>query len=182
MALVVLLKGINVGGHRTMRPSMLAARLQRFDAINVGTAGTFVVRARVTRSQLRTAIQRLLPFDAEIMICAGRDILDLVSRNPFAGQPSGSAIVQFVSVLSRRSRPLPLLPFELPATGRWGLRVLEQQDRFIIGIYRREMRAITLLGQLEQLAGSPAATRSWSTIQRLASLCRTRSKVSAREQ
>jgi uncharacterized protein (DUF1697 family) len=170
MALVVLLKGVNVGGHRTLRPSTLAMRLKQFDAVNIGAAGTFVIRQPVSQARLRAAVSRLVPFEAVIMISEGRDVLDLASHNPFAGQPSGPAIVQFVSVLSKRPRQMPALPFDLPPTGRWGLRVLAQQDRFVVGIHRREMRAITLLGQLEKLAGSPAATRSWSTIQRLARL------------
>lgn len=170
MALVVLLKGVNVGGHRTLRPSTVAIRLKQFDAINVGAAGTFVIRGRVSAARLRAAIRRLVPFETDIMISQGREILDLTSHNPFAGQPSGPAIVQFVSVLAKRPRRLSPLPFDLPPAGRWGLRVLAQQNRFVVGIYRREMRAITLLGQLEKLIGSPAATRSWSTVQRLAHL------------
>ena len=39
MALVVFLRGINVGGHRTLRPSRLAQQLSRFDAVNIGAAG-----------------------------------------------------------------------------------------------------------------------------------------------
>jgi hypothetical protein len=43
MALVVFLRGVNVGGHRTFRPSLLARELGPYDAVNVGSAGTFVV-------------------------------------------------------------------------------------------------------------------------------------------
>ncbi len=31
MALVVFLRGINVGGHKTVRPTMLAQQLKRYD-------------------------------------------------------------------------------------------------------------------------------------------------------
>ena len=44
MALVVFLRGVNVGGHRTFRPSVLARELGDYDVVNVGAAGTFVVR------------------------------------------------------------------------------------------------------------------------------------------
>lgn len=40
MALVVLLRGVNVGGHRTFRPTMLTEELKHLDAINIGAAGT----------------------------------------------------------------------------------------------------------------------------------------------
>ena len=44
MALIVFLRGVNVGGHRTFRPSTLARELSDYDVVSVGAAGTFVVR------------------------------------------------------------------------------------------------------------------------------------------
>lgn len=72
MALVVLLRGVNVGGHRTFRPSVLAKELAALDVVNIGAAGTFVIRQPVTQTRLRTELARRLPFEAEIMICRGR--------------------------------------------------------------------------------------------------------------
>ncbi len=164
MALVVLLKGVNVGGHRTFRPSVLAKELKRFDVVNVGAAGTFVVRKTVTRAKLRAEMRRRLPFEADIMICSGSDILRLASANPFAGQLSGPKIVRFVSVLAKRAQPLSPVPLDLPSGGEWCLRILTYQDLFVFGLYRREMKAISYLGQLEKLFGVPVTTRNWNTI------------------
>jgi hypothetical protein len=50
MALVVFLRGVNVGGFRTFRPSILARELSDYDAVNVGAAGAFVVRRGLTKS------------------------------------------------------------------------------------------------------------------------------------
>ena len=68
MALVVLLRGVNVGGHRTCRPTTLTEQLKHLDAVNIGAAGTFVIRRPVTRAQLRAELARRLPFDTAIMI------------------------------------------------------------------------------------------------------------------
>jgi hypothetical protein len=74
MALVVFLRGVNVGGHRTFRPSILARELSGYDVVNVGAAGTFVVRKPgSSRAKFRTALLRKLPFEAEIVLCEGRD-------------------------------------------------------------------------------------------------------------
>src|SRR5438067_2161923 len=100
MALVVLLKGVNVGGYRRFRPSELAKALERFDVVNVGATGTFVVRKPPSRGVLRAELARRLPFDAEVMICDGRDVLRLISSDPFARWPTGPAVVRFVSVLA----------------------------------------------------------------------------------
>jgi uncharacterized protein (DUF1697 family) len=164
MALVVLLKGINVGGHRTFRPSILAKQLKPFDVVNVGATGTFVVRKPVSQAKLRAAIVRRLPFDANVMICRGSDVLRLAAADPFADQPSGPDIIRFVSVLAKGRPPSSPLPLNLPSDGKWCLRVLSHQDRFVLGLHRREMRAIGYLGQIEKVFGAPATTRGWNTI------------------
>lgn len=164
MALVVLLRGVNVGGHRTFRPTALAAQLKHLDAVNIGAAGTLVIREPVTQAQLRTQLARRLPFDAEIMICPGREITAMLSRDPFAGQSARPDIVRFVSVLSRRLRSGPALPMSLPSSGRWLVKILARDGRFVFGLYRRHMKVIGYLGTLDRLFGVPATTRNWNTV------------------
>ena len=168
MALVVLLRGVNVGGHRTFRPTTLAGQLKHLDAVNIGAAGTLVIRQPVTRTQLRAELARNLPFDTEIMICEGRDILRLMSRNPFGDEPVRPDLVRFVSVLSQRPRAEPSTPMLLPPSGTWLLKILARDDRFVIGVYRRHMKAISYLGTLDRLFGVPVTTRNWNTITAIA--------------
>jgi hypothetical protein len=63
MALVVFLRGVNVGGHRTIRPSILAGELSHYDVVNVGAAGTFVIRKPGSRTKFRAELLRKLPFE-----------------------------------------------------------------------------------------------------------------------
>ena len=161
---VVLLKGVNVGGYRTFRPSVLARELRRFDVVNVGAAGTFVIRKAVSRAKLRVEMMRRLPFETDVMICSGGDILRLASADPFAGQPSDRDIVRFVTVLARRRELSSPVPLNFPAGDRWSLRILGCHGRFVFGVHRREMRAISYLGQLEKVFGVTATTRNWNTI------------------
>lgn len=170
MALVVLLRGVNVGGHKTFRPTALAAQLQHLDAVNIGAAGTFLVRRPISRAQLRAEVAGRLPFDAEIMICRGRDIARLTSRDFFAGYRARPDMVRFVSVLSRRPRSAPELPIDLPARGKWLLKVLALDGQFLVGVYRREMRAISCLGRLDGVFGVPVTTRNWNTMTAIARL------------
>lgn len=164
MALVVFLRGVNVGGHRTFRPSLLANELSDFDVVNVGAAGTFVVRKRISQAKLRAELLRRLPFETKVMICKGDDVLDLASGDPFAGQPAGPKIVRFVSILAKRGQPLLSTPLCLPADGKWLLKILATKGQFVFGLYRREMKAIRYLGQLDKLCGVPVTTRNWNTI------------------
>ena len=167
MAYVVLLKGVNVGGHRTFRPTSLADALQHLGAVNIGAAGTFVIRRPVSRAQLRVEFARRLPFDTEIMICQTREIVGLMSRD-FPGHRARPDVVRFVSVLSRPPRSAPRLPVSLPARGKWLLKVLARDGRFVFGLYRRHMKVISYLGTLDQVFGTPATTRGWKTITAIA--------------
>lgn len=164
MALVVFLRGINVGGHRRFRPATLARRLKHLDAVNIGAAGTLVVRQPPSQARLRAELARRLPFDAEIMICPGREIVSLMSRNPFAGEPVRRDIVRFVSILSKRPRSALPTQLRLPPNGTWLLKILSRKDRFVFGLYRRHMKVIGYLGMLDRLFGVRATTRNWNTI------------------
>jgi len=170
MALVVFLRGVNVGGHRTFRPSLVANQLTDFDVVNIGAAGTFVVRNRISQAKLRAEFLRHLPFQTELAICDGNDILDLASGNPFAGQPAGSDFVRFVSVLTKRGQPLPSTPLALPSDGEWLLKLLGTKGCFVFGVYRREMKAIRYLGQLDRIIGVPVTTRNWNTLTAIATI------------
>jgi len=164
VALVVLLRGVNVGGHRTFRPAALTTQLKHLDAVNIGAAGTFVIRRPVTRAQLRTELVSRLPFSTEIMICEGREIVRLMSQNFFVDQPVRPNIVRFVSVLSTRPRSAPSMPISFPSGGRWLVRILAANNRYVIGMYRRHMKAIGYLGKFDRLFGVPVTTRNWNTM------------------
>jgi uncharacterized protein (DUF1697 family) len=164
MALIVFLRGINVGGHRTLRPSILASALSNYDVVNVGAAGTFVVRKPGSRAKFRAELLRQLPFEGELVFCNGLDLIRLEIKNPFETEPSRPDIVRFVSILSRPGRVPIDIPFTLPPRGEWFVRVIASRKRFVFGVYRRHMRTIGYLGQIENLFGVPATTRNWNTI------------------
>ena len=174
MALVVFLRGINVGGHRTFRPTKLAEALKHLGAVNIGAAGTLVLRQPMTQARARAEVARILPFAAEIVVCQGRDITNLVAKNPFAAQPVRGGVVRFVSVLSQRARLTPSTPMQFPSSGQWLMKVLARRNRFVLGMYRRHMKVIGLLGSLDRLYGVPVTTRNWNTIVAISGVLRKR--------
>src|SRR6516162_4506969 len=164
MALVVFLRGVNVGGHRTFRPSILAKGLSDYDVVNVGTAGTFVVRKPGPRAKFRAELLRRLPFEAEVVLCDGSDLLRLEMENPFGSEPSRPDVVRFVSILSKAGEGKASLPSAIPKGEEWYVRIIGSKNRLVFGVYRRHMKTIGYLGQLDELFGAPATTRSWNTI------------------
>src|SRR6476660_9903514 len=160
MRWVVFLRGVNVGKANRCQPAVIASELSRLGVINIGAVGTFVVRKDVSELALRAAITKKLPFKCEIMICPARDIIKLATKNPFTGQPSGEDITRFVSVLAK-SLPLPLnLPHCLPSPDDWLLKIIAIQNKFVVGLYRRQMKAISYLGKIEKVLGVPSTNRS----------------------
>ena len=172
MASVVFLRAVNVGGANRCRPADIAKKLAKFDVVNIGAVGTFVVRKDVSESALRTAIARQLPFKIEIMISPAREILKLVAKDPFANEPSGPDFTRFANVLHRPLRKPPPLPLSLPSDSDWLAKVIAIQGRFVLGIYRREMKAIGYLGKLEKQLGVPATNRNWNTIEKVVAVLR----------
>ena len=164
MALIVFLRGVNVGGHRTFRRSIVARELSDYDVLNVGAAGTFVVRKPGSRAKFRTALLRKLPFEAEIVLCDGRDLMRLETENPFGTEPSHPDVVRFVSILSKAGGVRASLPVTFPSDGEWLVRVIASEGQFVFGVYRRHMKTIGYLGQIDKLYGVPATTRNWNTI------------------
>lgn len=164
MALVAFLRGINVGGHRRFRPSILARELSAYDVVNIGAAGTFVVRKPGSRVKFRAELLRRLPFETEVVLCDARDLLRLEMQNPFAAEPSEADIVRFVSIHSKAGNSPTVVPFTLPPKGEWLVRVIALNGQFTVGVYRRHMKTIGYLGQIEKLSGVPATTRNWNTI------------------
>jgi uncharacterized protein (DUF1697 family) len=173
MPSVVFLRAVNVGGANRCRPTLIAKQLARFDIVNIGAVGTFVVRKDVSESVLRGVIARKLTFKCEIMICPARDVIKLTSKNPFSGLPSGADITRFVSVLAKRLPAPPPLPLSLPSDDGWLLKIIAIQDRFVLGLYRREMKVISYLGKIEKRLGVPATTRNWNTIEKIGRVLRT---------
>jgi uncharacterized protein (DUF1697 family) len=170
MRRVIFLRGVNVGKGNRCQPAVIASQLSRLGVINIGAVGTFVVREDVSESALRAAIAKKLPFKCEIMICPARDIIKLASKDPFVRQPSGPNITRFVNVLASRLPSQPPLPLSLPSDDDWLLKIIAIEGRFVLGLYRRQMKTISYLGKIEKLLGVPATTRNWNTIARVVEL------------
>jgi uncharacterized protein (DUF1697 family) len=164
MALIAFLRGVNVGGHRTFRPSILARELADYDVVNVGAAGTFVVRKPGSRSKFLTALRGKLLFETEVVLCDGSDFIRLETQNPFVAEPVRPDVVRFVSILAKAGSVRASLPVTFPSDGEWLVRVMASQGQFVFGMYRRHMKTIGYLGQIDKLYGAPATTRNWNTI------------------
>jgi len=137
--------------------------MKEYGVVNIGAAGTFVICKPVSKVQFRSQLLRRLPFVADVMMCTGQELVEAVSDHPFDGEPSRSDMVRFVSVLAKAPQIVPSIPTRIPENGKWLLRILAVHDRFLFGVYRREMKAIRYLGAIDKVFGVRATTRDWNT-------------------
>ena len=167
MASVVFFRAVNVGGHQKFQPSVLAKKLAAFGVVNIGAAGTFVVRAIVGQAQLRAGILRGLPFQPELMICPARAVLALAQGDAFQNTPPGKNLGRFVTVMQKAPSTLPPLPIEQPSGGKWEVRIVAVVGRFALSI--RRLGETYSNAVVEKHFGVSATTRNWNTIE---SICR----------
>ena len=143
---------------------MLARELRAYDVVNVGAAGTLVVRKPGSRAKFVAELRRKLPFELEVALCDGCDLIGLEMENPFGAEPPRPDVVRFVSILSKAGRGKASLPIALPEDGEWFVRIIGSKTRLVFGVYRRNTKTIGYLGQIDALFGAPATPRSWNTI------------------
>jgi uncharacterized protein (DUF1697 family) len=168
MAIVAFVRGANVGGHRRFRPSLVAKELERFDVVNIGATGLFVVRKPGRGETFRAELTRRLPPDSKVVVCEGTDVVDLENGSPFQRLAVDPDHVRFVSILlGEVPGRLPAMPFGIPSDDDWYVRIVGRQKQFVFGVYRRHMMTIAYLGQIDKALGVPVTTRNWNTIELL---------------
>jgi len=145
-------------------PSLLAKQLGAYEVMNVGAAGTLVVRKPGSRAKFLAQLRRKLPFEAKIAFCEGKDLVRLEKENPFRSEVLRPDMVRFVGILSKAGRGKPSFPIDIPGDGNWFVRIIGAKNQLVFGVYRRQMKTISHLGRIDELFGAPATMRSWTTI------------------
>ena len=171
MALVVLLRGVNVGGNKTFRPKLLAEQLKAFDVVNIGAAGTFVVRKPGAKKKFLEAIAKKLPVQCEIIVAEGSEFLRLEKDHPFGAEEEG--VVRFVSSASTNGKGSVSVPLYLPTEKDWLVRLVRHDKQFVFGEYRRHMKTIDQLTKIDKILGATRTTRNWNTVMQIVKVLKT---------
>jgi len=171
MAHVVFLRAMNVGGKNVFRPAQLAAALAHLGAVNVGAAGTFVIRERVSAALIRREILAGMTFKPELAVRPAGEILALVRSKPFDRATFSKDLRGWVAVLGARPRNRPALPLSKPAGKAWSIRLERVDGAFALGLWHRRPGGFLFPSQVvEDALGVRATTRWWETMERVAAL------------
>jgi uncharacterized protein (DUF1697 family) len=165
MALVVFMRAVNVGGYQKFQPAALAKKLADLNVVNIGAAGTFVVRERIAEKALRKKMLAEMGFEPAMMVVSADDVIELVKSKPFGKKLARNA-KGFVSIIEKPLREPPDLPVDQPK-GHWGVRVIALQGRFAMSLWRR-LEGKTMVypnAVVEKKFGVAATTRNWNTME-----------------
>jgi len=163
MASVVFFRAVNVGGYQKFQPSKLVKELAEFEVVNIGAAGTLVVRKNVSQSRLREEILARMPFKPELMICPASEVSTLMQGEQFKDAETGKELGRFVSVMQKVPRQVPSLPIEQPSGKDWEVRIVALTGPFALSVRRPGKTYSNAV--VEKHFGVPATTRSWNTIE-----------------
>jgi uncharacterized protein (DUF1697 family) len=165
MALVVFLRGVNVGGHKAFQPTVLARQLAALDVKSLGAAGTFVVSGKQGARAVRAEFAKYLPFEARLMVCPASELLDLLADDPFADRALTAEITRYVSVLEKPVRSAPKLPIRVPEGKDWQVEVMAIRGPFVMSLHRRQGKTLVYPNAVvEKKLGVAATTRNWKTL------------------
>lgn len=168
MTQVLLLRGINVGGHGKLPMAQLRTILAELGAVNARTyiqSGNAVFEGDLQAETVAAAIEQVVGFRPAAMVLSARAFRNLMKSNPFAA--AAEAAPKSVHAWIGTS-PLPSLD---PAT-----EALAQNEQVSVagqacylhapdGIGRSKLAA-----KLDRAFGQPVTARNWRTISALAAM------------
>ena len=166
MSWVVLLRGANVGGHRTFRPTEFVAALPDLALRSIGAAGTFIAATPLSESKVRASIRATLPFETTVTVVSGAAVARLLRHPPTPVDPNNPRERRFATVSDRPLPRGPSVPIVAPNDDAWQVRIQAVDGPFAIGVYRRlGPRNLYPSEVVEKAFGVPATTRWWETIE-----------------
>jgi uncharacterized protein (DUF1697 family) len=125
----------------------------------------FVARDPGRGQAFRSELMNRLPFATQVAFCEGADVLGLENGSPFQEIRVKPDHVRFVSILIEPvPARLPAMPFGIPSDDDWYVQIVGRKKQFVFGAYRRHMKTISYLGQIDKALGAPVTTRNWNTI------------------
>jgi len=175
MEYVAFLRGINVGGHRSIKMADLEAAFRSLGFQNVRTvlASGNVIFESLKSGQdalvqrIRRKLETELERKTEVILRPLSEIRELVKSNPFRAVKLTPNTRLYIMLLADASKTDPGYTYESP-----------QKDMRIFGLSTGEMGAVLILspgrgtadlmGNLDKEFGRNVTTRNWKTIQKIA--------------
>jgi len=169
---VAFLRGINVGGHASIKMVDLKTAFERMgfqDVRTVLASGNVIFAAsqadeKVLSAEIETELQKAFKKRICVVLRKWDDLAQLRSSAPFKGIEAGPGIRLYVSFLSQGTKkPSLRIPY---ATPQKELRILNVSATEVFSVVDLEqgMGTPEAMAIIEKEFGSDLTTRNWNTV------------------
>jgi len=174
---VLLLRGVNVGGHKKVPMADLRAMLERLGYTHVRTllnSGNAVFDTRpgtnpaALAAGIEAAIVDTFGFGARTFVLRAPDLDTVVSENPLVTSTSNPSrlMVAFFASPADREKVVPLVPRP------WGEEALGVGSKAAYVWCPRNVLDSQAFDAVARVLGTGTTTRNWATTLKLQALCR----------
>jgi uncharacterized protein (DUF1697 family) len=169
---VAFLRGINVGGNKTIPMKELAALFEEFGFRNIKTilnSGNIVFEAKATTdavlvNKIEKAIEDKYGFEVTVQIRKLDDIKKMIEKNPFKAYKPSADTHWYVTFLNDFKGKLP------SATSDSYKLLGIQNDALFCVMDRTKGQSTDLMAFLDKTFGKKVTTRNWNTLVKIAKL------------
>jgi uncharacterized protein (DUF1697 family) len=177
---VAFLRGINVGGHKLIKMTELAAI---FSSLKLSNVKTYIVsgnvlfdsnekdRAKLTR-KIEQGLHKSLGFEVDVILRTVAELQAMMDQDPFKTSKAGADVKKYVTFLAENHTSKMKLPFRSPKKD-WEIVYLNPREVFVVaypvkGRYGESMALI----EKEFGKASTTTTRNWNTVSKIVALAK----------
>lgn len=171
---VAFLRGINVGGHKSVPMEKLRESFESLGFQNVKTilaSGNVIFEAKSTKphilkNTIEKELEKAFGFEIGVILRTVQDIKNLVDNNPFKNFAITPKTLLYVTFLSEKPQGILSLPYESPDKT---LKIFESSSNEIFSfLHKTPNRGSTdLMKIIEKEFGKNVTTRNWNTVEKI---------------
>ena len=173
---IVLLRGINVGGHKKVPMAELKKMFAEMGFENVQTllnSGNVVFDGKKEKEPLLIQkigkqLESTFGFTVNVMLRSAEEIQQLLALAPFKNTEVDKNTRLYVTFLAEKPSSVLELPYSSPEND---FSILQKTDREIFSVLNiKTARSVDAMAFLEKEFGKNVTTRNWNTLVKIAGL------------
>lgn len=143
--------------------------MSAYGFVNLGAAGTFLVRKKMTPTELRCLLQRELPICTEMAVLPVEELRQAWERARFPKEARMPGVRRFVSfLLAPATKSATKLPAKFPSAGGWQVLICAIEEPLVFSLWRKTGERLVYPNEVvEKIFGVAATTRNGETIVKL---------------
>lgn len=169
------LRGINVGGNKTISMAVLRQAFESLGLENVKTLlasgnvlfETQATDARALTQSIEQTIRKTFGLDVSVILRTRRNLQQLLEANPFRGIKVTPQTRLFVTFLSNKPKTSLKIPYESADKSFRIIRLTNREVCSVLTLGPQWGKNLRQMDILEKEFGKRITTRSWSTVARI---------------